>query len=127
PYVVDGAHLDVDPAIGQGELAYRMLIQVGRDPGAALRPGDPQSPGRRGPPMQCRPPAFQAPAVRAETDDHLVRAFAGTAHHPRTGRRLTQVEPCRRAVEQDVRVRGDTEFLGQRRTRISGHAAQIRA
>lgn len=60
--------------------------------------------------------------VRAETEDHVVCAAAGTAMDLDVLRERGKREPGGRVGEQHPVARFHTEFAGQRCTRTSGHA-----
>src|SRR5205814_6611631 len=69
PGVVDGTHLDVDPAVGQCVVPYDVLVEVGGQPGGPLGPGDPERAGRGGAGVQHRPSLVEPRELRAKTQD----------------------------------------------------------
>src|SRR2546421_491364 len=90
PDLVDGADLDVDPAVREGEAPHHVLIQIALAAGGPLGPGDPECAGGGGQGVQYRPALLQPAFIGAETDDHVVLAGDNNA---RT-RKLSAGEPA---------------------------------
>src|SRR6266540_1411473 len=121
PDLVDRADLHVDPPVLQREVADHVLVEVGRQPGAPLRPGDPERAGLGGQAVQHRPAIAQPGLVGAEAEHHVVRASAGPPVQHHAGREVVEGEVRRRAVDQH-RVSGrDVELAGQRGPGVTGH------
>src|SRR5690606_24356168 len=102
PRVIDGANLDVHPAVAQGERPYRGLVKIGQHLGGALRPGYPQRPAGRGEPVQDGPSRPQLGTVGAEADDDVVRPVAEPARDDHSLGKPVEAEARRRAVEEDA-------------------------
>ena len=122
---VDRADFVVHQAGGQGDLPHHGVAHVRRDPGGALRPGDPQ-PARRGHVLTQLPQLrLQVGAPRREEHDHVeqrvaVQVRAGL-HAGLRGQALR--EPVRAAQHGHRVTRPEAQFHGQRGARVAARRA----
>jgi methyl-accepting chemotaxis protein len=122
PNLIDRAHLVVDQAGGEPELADHVVGQVGRDPRSTLGPSEPQAARRIEGRGERGEPALELRPAGEEGHDHVERLPAEPPANAHPRRQLAErlIEPVRRADQAEPRVMLDPELAHQRRTRIPG-------
>lgn len=115
PGLVDRAHPVVHEPVREPDVAHQRLGQVGRDPGVAPRPRDPEAARRVDPARERREAALELrPARREEQHDVVQSAQLRAQAHP-VGERLQRaLEPGGRAHQRHPAARLDPELLHER-------------
>src|ERR1700682_2234305 len=119
PDVVDRAHLVVDEALAETDLADDVLVEVGGHAGSSLWPCDPKATGRierRAQPAEL----LRQPGPRSEeSHDHVGRAARPRNHAERVRK------PFGRGKEAHAGMLPDAKLPRQGRSRVAGHRSYV--